>query len=92
MLMVIPFPADIKIGSDLITVSAIRDGDYLTNAPSNGLTVLNGSLTLEATLNQTSTDIWDISVNPDEYFDIKQLLSLSNAVKTAVVPPAMNLM
>ena len=45
---------------------------------------MNGSLTLEATLNQTSTDIWDISVNPDEYFDIKQLLSLSNAVKHAV--------
>lgn len=76
--------ADIKIGDDLITVSAIRDGDYLTNATVNGLTVLNGSLTLEATLNQTSTDIWDISVNPDEYFDIKQLLSLSNAVKHAV--------
>ena len=51
--------ADIKIGDDLITVSAIRDGDYLTNATVNGLTVLNGSLTLEATLNQTSTDIWD---------------------------------
>ncbi|MEI3553148.1 MAG: hypothetical protein V8Q17_11635 [Acutalibacteraceae bacterium] len=76
--------ADIKIGDDVITVSAIRDGDYLTNATVNGLTVLNGSLTLEATLNQTSTDIWDISVNPDEYFDIKQLLSLSNAVKHAV--------
>lgn len=76
--------ADIKIGDDLITISAIRDGDYLTNATVNGLTVLNGSLTLEATLNQTSTDIWDISVNPDEYFDIKQLLSLSNAVKHAV--------
>ncbi len=41
--------ADIKIGDDLITVSAIRDGDYLTNATVNGLTVLNGSLTLEAT-------------------------------------------
>ena len=68
----------------MITVSAIRDGDHLTNATVNGLTVMNGSLTLKATLNQTSTDIWNISVNPDEYFDIKQLLSLSNAVKHAV--------
>ena len=75
---------DMKIGEDVITVSAIRDGDHLTNATVNGLTVMNGSLTLKATLNQTSTDIWNISVNPDEYFDIKQLLSLSNAVKHAV--------
>lgn len=75
---------DMKIGDDVVTVSAVRDGDNLTHATVNGLTVMNGSLTLDATLNQTSTEIWNISVNQDEYFDIKQLLSLSNAVKHAV--------
>ena len=75
---------DIKIGDDIITVSAVRDGENLTQATVSGLTVMNGSLALEGTLNQTSTEIWDISVNPDEYFDIKQLLSLSNAVKHAI--------
>ena len=75
---------DMKIGDDVIAVSAVREGDNLTHATVNGLTVMNGSLALEATLNQISTEIWDISVNTDEYFDIKQLLSLSNAVKHAM--------
>ncbi len=75
--------ADLQIGTDTVSVTAKKDGADISDVTVTGVTVADGKLDIQASMNSISADVWDITVDDDTYFAVSEILPVLDVTQNA---------